>query len=165
MDHKSIRRFRSDKPLPDDILNTLFAAGQSASKPTLLQTWSVISIEDPHRKDEVATLAGDQQFIRDAPLLLLFCANLNRLMNISHRENAPTEALKKMDMFVMSTVDASLAAREVSVVAESLGLGTCYVGAARNNAAKMAELLHLLARVHRVFGWRSAGQTSRKRLR
>lgn len=163
MNHKSTRRFRSDKPLPDDVLNILVAAGQSASTSSLLQTWSVVSIEDPQRKDEVATLAGDQQFIRDAPLFLLFCADLNRLTNISDRENAPGEALKKMDMFVMSTVDASLAAQNVSVVAESLGLGTCYVGAARNNAAKMAELLHLPARVYGVFGmaigWPDESQT------
>lgn len=152
LSHKSTRRFLRDRLLPNGTLEALVAAGQSASTSSLLQTWSVVSIEDPERKDQIATLAGNQQFIRDAPLFMLFCADLSRLTNISKDQQAPAAALKMTDMFVMSTVDAALAGQNVSTVAESLGLGICYVGAARNNAERIAELLSLPERVYGVFG-------------
>lgn len=150
--HRSTRKFCPNKPLPAGILEAFVTAGQSASTSSLLQTWSVIAVEDQDRKSKVATLAGDQQFIRDAPLFLLFCADLHRSTQISRANDKPGKALEMTDMLLMAIVDASLAAQNVSTLAESLGLGTCYVGAARNNASQMAELLHLPSRTFGVFG-------------
>lgn len=57
-------------------------------------------------------------------------------------------------MFLMASVDAALAAQNVSVAAEALGLGACYVGGVRNNPREMAALLGLPEgeRVVAVFG-------------
>ncbi|KAK2597275.1 hypothetical protein N8I77_013135 [Diaporthe amygdali] len=43
----------------------------------------------------------------------------------------------------MATVDATLAAQSVAMAVESLGLGYCFLGAVRNKAREMAELLGL----------------------
>lgn len=149
--HKSTRNFQSD-PLPPNTLETLVAAGQSASTSSMLQTWSVVAVADQERKAKVATLAGDQDFIREAPLFLVFCADLSRLTNMAQREGLPDKALAKMDMFLMASIDAALASQNVALAAEALGLGICYVGAARNNSRELCRLLGLPQRVIALFG-------------
>jgi nitroreductase len=149
--HKSTRSFTSE-PLLAGTLDILIASAQSASTSSGLQTWSTIVIQDPKHKAEVATLAGDQDFIRQAPLFLLFCADLSRLSKISDQEQQPGKGIEYMDMFVMATVDAALASQNVSLAAESMGLGMCYVGAARNKARELTRMLRLPPRVIGLFG-------------
>ena len=149
--HKSVRRYRAD-PLPPGTLELLGAAAQSAASSSNLQVWSVVALEDPARKAEAATLCGDQDFIRQAPLFLVFCADLARLTAASEREGLPGAGLDYLEMFLTAVVDASLAAQNSAAAAESLGLGICYVGAARNHPRKLASLLHLPPRVIALFG-------------
>ncbi len=149
--HKSVRRYKPDV-LPPGTLAVLGAAAQSAASSSNLQTWSVVALQDPKRKAEAATLCGDQEFIRRAPLFLVFCADLARLTAASKREGLPGAALDYTELFVTAIIDAALAAQNVSVAAESLGLGICYVGAARNHPQELAALLHLPLRVIALFG-------------
>jgi len=149
--HKSVRKFR-DTPLPDGTLEQIVAAAQSAATSSNLQTWSVIALQDPAHKADAATLCGDQDFIRKAPLFLLFCADLNRLTTVSEQQNLPGEGLDYFEMFLMATIDASLAAQNAALAAESLGLGICYVGAARNRPRELTALLQLPPRVFALFG-------------
>ncbi|CAI7578499.1 unnamed protein product [Penicillium viridicatum] len=128
LNHKSYRSFLP-KPLPDGTLEILLRAAQSGSTSFILQTWDVIVIADPEHKDAVAKLAGDQDFIRQAPLFLVFCPNLHRAAN-------PAKALS-------NSVDATIAGQNASIAAESLGLGICFAGAVRNNAQQICELLKL----------------------
>lgn len=133
LNHKSHRSFLSQS-LPPGTLEALLLSAQSGSTSSMLQTWDVIAIQDPSHKAAVATLAGDQDFIRQAPLFLVFCPNLHRLANISRKYNQPAKALSSMDMFIMSSLDAAIAGQNAAIAAESLGLGMCFVGAIRNNA-------------------------------
>ncbi|SCO91023.1 uncharacterized protein FRV6_15151 [Fusarium oxysporum] len=140
-----VRKFLPDEKLPEGALETLTAAAQSASTGSMLQSWSAIAVIDPERKSHVATLAGDQEFIREAPLFILFCADLSRLHDASDYHGRPGDGagLECIDLFIMATLDAALAAQNVTVAAESLGLGMCYVGAARNNACDLSDYLGL----------------------
>lgn len=160
--HKSVRKFLPDALQPGT-LEVLIAAGQSASTSSMLQTWSAIAIEDPEHKSAVAQLAGDQDFIRQAPLFLIFCADLNRLTNICEHHQQSGLGLEKMDPFIMATVDAALAAQSVAVAVESLGLGYCFVGAVRNNAREMTELLGLPSRTFALVGM-AIGRADRSEL-
>ena len=66
-----------------------------------------------------------------------------------HGEEAATGLTEQ---FILATVDVSLFAQNVAVAAESAGLGICYIGAVRNDAARSAELLGLPQQVYPVFG-------------
>ena len=90
--HKSIRNFR-EVALPEGSLEQIIAAAQSAATSSNLQTWSVVAVQDPAHKAEAAALCGDQDFIRQAPLFLLFCADLNRLTTVSEQQELPGEGL------------------------------------------------------------------------
>jgi len=149
--HRSVRRYRSD-PLPPGTLEILGAAAQSAASSSNLQVWSVVALEDSNHKAEAAHLCGDQDFIRQAPLFLVFCADLARLTAVSGREGLPGLGLDYFEMFLTAVVDAALAAQNAAAAAEGMGLGICYVGAARNHPRELAALLHLPPRVIALFG-------------
>lgn len=149
--HKSVRKF-APTSLPPNALEQIVAGAQSAATSSNLQTWSVIAIQESSHKDSVATLCGNQEFIRRAPLFLVFCADLARLGAISEREGLAGEGLDYFEMFIMATIDAGLAAQNAALTAESLGLGICYVGAARNNPRELATALQLPQKVFALFG-------------
>ncbi|KAJ8125848.1 hypothetical protein O1611_g7790 [Lasiodiplodia mahajangana] len=151
LQHRSVRNFLPES-LPQGTLEIIVAAAQSAATSSNLQTWSVLALEDPEHKDKAATLCGDQDFIRKAPLFLIFCADLDRLTKVSAQHGLRGEGLEFTEMFLMASLDAGLAGQNATVAAEALGLGACYVGAARNRPHELAELLKLPPRVIAVFG-------------
>jgi nitroreductase len=149
--HRSVRGFLPDA-LPEGTLELLVAAAQSASTSSNLQVWSVVAVRDPARKSRIADLAGKQQFIRDAPLLLVWLADLSRLGAIAADRQTRVEGTHYLEGFVLGIVDAALAAQNALVAAESLGLGGVYIGAMRNLPEQVAAELNLPPHVFAVFG-------------
>ena len=151
LNHRSVRGFLSDS-LPEGTLALLVAAAQSASTSSNLQVWSVVAVRDPDRKARIATLAGNQPFIRDAPLMLVWLADLNRIRDIAADRQTQVEATHYTEAFILGVVDATLAAQSAFIAAESLGLGAVYVGAVRNLPEQIAAELNLPPHVFAVFG-------------
>lgn len=151
LDHRSVRGYLPDA-LPAGTLETLVAAGQSAPTSSNLQTWSVIAVEEPQRKARLSVLAGDQAHIRECPLFLLFIADLSRLDRIAEARAEVAGGNRYLEMFLVAAIDAALAAQNVVVAAESMGLGTVYIGAIRNRPEEVAAELALPADAFAVFG-------------
>ena len=120
--HKSVRDFRPD-PLPVGTLELLTAAAQSAATSSNLQTWSVIALRDAEHKAKAAMLSGNQEFIRQAPLFLVFCADLSRLDFVSAQAGTAGEGLDYLEMFLMASIDASLAAAKCGGCGGGAGVG------------------------------------------
>ncbi|HVC63259.1 MAG TPA: NADPH-dependent oxidoreductase [Acetobacteraceae bacterium] len=163
LNHRSVRGFLPDA-LPAGTLELLIAAAQSASTSSNLQLWSVVAIEAPSHKSRLATLAGDQQFIRDAPLLLVWLADLARIDAIAAERQQTVEGTQYLEEFIVGVVDAALAAQSALIAAESLGLGGVCIGAMRNLPEQVAEALKLPPHVFAVFGmaigWPDAAQAT-----
>ncbi len=151
LNHRSVRGFLP-QPLAAGTLELLVAAAQSASTSSNLQFWSVVAVQQPAHKAHLATLAGDQQFIRDAPLLLVWLADMARLDGIAADRQQPVEGTQYLEEFIVGVVDAALAAQSALIAAESLGLGGVYVGAMRNHPEQVAAALKLPPHVFAVFG-------------
>ncbi len=151
LSHRSVRAYLPDA-LPAHTLETLIAAAQSAATSSNLQTWSVVAIADPMRKDALAQLAGNQAHIRQCPLFLVWLADLARLHALAIDRGLPAEGLDYLEMFLTATIDAALAAQNATIAAESLGLGTVYIGAMRNQPERVAATLQLPPHVFAVFG-------------
>jgi nitroreductase len=149
--HRSIRRFE-DRPLEEATLQTLIECGQSASTSSNLQAYTVIQVADPNRKAELAALCADQVQIHQCGAFLVFCADLyrDRMANAMHEgerfDGDYAEAL------LIATVDVALVMQNVSVAAESLGLGICMIGAMRNHPKAVGALLGLPPFVYAVAG-------------
>ena len=151
INHRSVRGFLPDA-LPTGTLELLVAAAQSASTSSNLQLWSVVAVEEPAHKSRLATLAGNQQFIRDAPLLLVWLADLARIDAIAAERQQTAAGAQYLEAFIVGVVDAALAAQSALIAAESLGLGGVYIGAMRNLPEQVAEALKLPPHAFAVFG-------------
>lgn len=140
LNHRSVRSFL-DEPLAQGVIESLVAAAQSAASSSNLQTWSVVAVQDAARRDRLATLAGNQAHIRQAPLLLVWLADVSRARRIARKAGQRIDALDYFDTFLTASVDAALAAQNAVVAAEALGLGTVYIGALRNRPEEVAEVI------------------------
>ncbi|MDO6416703.1 NADPH-dependent oxidoreductase [Sphingomonas sp. BIUV-7] len=149
--HRSVRAYLP-QALPVGTVELLVAAAQSAASSSNLQPWSVVAVEDPARKARLASLAGDQKQIHQAPLFLLWLVDLNRLDRIGEALATPADGLRYLESFLLGAVDTSLAAQSAVVALESIGLGSCYIGAIRNKPAEVAAELNLPPNVFALFG-------------
>jgi nitroreductase len=151
LSHRSVRSF-APLPLAEGTLEALIAAAQSAATSSNLQAWSVVAVEDAGRKARLSDLAGRQEQMMEAPLLLVWLADLSRLSALGIELGQKTDALDYLEMLLVAVIDAALAAQNATVAAESLGLGTVYIGALRNHPEAVAAELALPPRVLPVFG-------------
>ena len=140
--HRSVRGYL-DRPLPRGTLELLVAAAQSAATSSNLQAWSVVAVEDSERKARLSVLANDQAHIRECPLFLAWIADLSRLDRTASERGETAGANRYLEMFLVATIDAALAAQNAALAAESLGLGTVYIGAMRNHPEEVAAELNL----------------------
>jgi nitroreductase len=149
--HRSVRRFLP-RPVSDRTLELLVAAAQSAPTSSNLQLWSVVTVADPDRRRELATVAGGQAHVERSPLFLVWLADLHRISEIADRRGTSKDAIPYLETFLSAVVDTTLAAQNAVVAAESLGLGTVYIGAIRNQPNRVAEILSLPPNVLAIFG-------------
>ena len=151
LDHRSVRAF-TDQPLPEGTIETMVAAAQSASTSSNLQVWSVVAVQDVDRKKRLSCLAGNQAYIYQAPLFLVWLADLSRVSRIAEQAGVELEALPYLESLLLGTIDAALAAQNAVVALESLGLGSVYIGGIRNDIEEVAKELGLPPQVYPVFG-------------
>ncbi len=149
--HRSVRKF-GPGDVSDDVLAALVAAAQSAPTSSNLQPWSVVAVRDPARRARLAALAGGQDFIARAPLFLVWVADLGRARRLARRVGAEIDAADYLETTLIGFVDTSLAAQNAVVAAESMGLGTVFVGAIRNAPEQVAAELALPPHTVAVFG-------------
>jgi nitroreductase len=151
LSHRSVRGFRPD-PLPAGTLETLIAAAQSAATSSNLQTWSVVAVDDPAVRRELAAIAGNQKHIEQCPIFLVFLADVSRNGRLAQQEGTELAGMPFLESFLVAAIDAALAAQNAVVAAESLGLANVYIGALRNDVTRVAELLGLPPGAAPVFG-------------
>ncbi len=149
--HRTVRAYLPDA-LPANTLETLVAAAQSAPSSSNLQLWSVIAVEDAACKGLLSQVAGVQPHIEQAPLFLVWLADLSRADRAAAARGRAMEGCDYLESFVVAAIDAGLAAQNAAVAAEAMGLGTCYVGALRNDPERVAAALGLPPRAMAVFG-------------
>jgi len=151
LDHRTVRTFLPD-PLAPEVLPTLVAAAQSAASFSNIQWWSVLAVEDPERKRRLAELSGSQPHILVAPLFLVFLVDYARLRAVAARHEREPAFLAGLDGWTTAVSDAHLGAQNAVLAAESLGLGTVFIGTLRRDPVAVAEVLGLPPEVFAVIG-------------
>lgn len=148
--HRSIRKFTAE-PIAQDTINTLVQAGQAAATSSFIQACSVIQVNDTSHREQLAEFAGGQTYVSEAPVFLVFCADMRRHQIACEMHEAPMQS-GYTEQFITATLDVGLFAQNVAVAAESLDLGVVYIGGLRNRIAEVASLLALPELVYPVFG-------------
>jgi FMN reductase (NADPH) len=152
LNHRSIRHFK-DKPLSDEQIKTIVACAQAASTSSFIQAYSIIGIKDKEKKRKLAEIAGNQEYVAENGHLFVFCADLSRHELIGEMEGKNVVAsIESTEKFMVALIDATLAAQNAAIAAESMGLGICYIGGIRNKLEDVKGLLKTPDRVIPLFG-------------
>ena len=148
--HRSIRKFK-DKAIPEEILETILTSAQCAATSNFVQAYTIIRVDNQQNRQAIAKISGSQQWIIDAPVFLVFLADLNRL-EAACRKHGKEMADGYMEQFIVATVDTALIGQNTLLAAESMGLGGVFIGAIRNNPKKICDMLNLPENTYPVFG-------------
>jgi nitroreductase len=147
--HRSIRKYK-EKPVPEEAVLSIIECAQSASTSNFIQAYTIIRVNSAEKRKKIAALAGDQKYVAECPLFLVFCADLQRANTSCGLHGKTMDA--GCEAFIVATVDAALAAQNAMTAAESMGLGGVYIGGIRNDPAGMCEILNIPNNVYPVFG-------------
>ena len=141
LNHRSIRKYR-EEPVSSEILNEILIAGTRASTTGNMQVYSIVVTTEFSIKEKLWEVHFKQNMVKQAPVVLTFCADFNRFSKwCEYRKAVP--GYDNFLSFVTAAIDALLAAQNCAIAAESHGLGICYLGTTTYNAAKIIDILQL----------------------
>lgn len=138
---KSVRAF-THQPLTPEVKHSLLEAAIAAPTAGCQQLYTILDITDQALKEKLAVSCGNQPFIATAPVVLVFCADCLR-WQMAYQEADCQPRKPGVGDLLLATSDANIAAQNVVVAAESLGLGSCYIGDIMEQYEIHRELLHL----------------------
>lgn len=139
--HKTIREFK-EKSISKEIMDELFEVAKSTATSNGMQTYSIIRITDKDLKEKISKVCN-QEYVARAPELLIFIVDQYRNSQIAIEKGLNFDDTNDLDKFFQGFTDASLAAQNMVVAAESLGLGANYLGSILNDPKEMCNLLEL----------------------
>lgn len=149
--HYSIRDFQ-EKPLSTEQIQELVKSAQAASTSSFIQAYSIIGINDIEKRKKLSAIAGNQPYVVKTGQFFVFVADLARHERIAQKLGSSSEALSSTEKMLVAIVDASLAAQNMAVAAESMGLGVCFIGGIRNAIEETADILELPPYTIPLFG-------------
>ena len=160
---KSVRAYTGEPVTPEEkeaILKAAFQAPTAGNQ----QLYTIIDVTDQGLKDALAVSCDSQPFIAKAALVLVFCADCKkwydayRSIGCDARKPGPGDLL-------LAVADAAIAAQNAVTAAESLGIGSCYIGDILERREEQRRLLNLpryvLPAVMVVFGRGTEQQLAR----
>lgn len=165
LERKSIRVFQ-DKEIPQDVKDKILKAAVNAPTAGNMQLYTIIDVTDQSIKEELVKTCDNQPFIKDAKMVLVFCADYNKWYKAFESTNCNPRHLEEGDL-MLAVSDTNIAAQNAVTAAWSLGVGSCYIGDVMENYEKQKELLHLPRYVFPaamvVFGYPEEKQMNRKK--
>jgi nitroreductase len=127
MKRRSVRNFE-DKEIPAKVLQELLDVVTNAPSGGNIQPISVIVVQDADARKELAKMVGDQPWVRNAPLSMIFCIDFHRIKRWASMFDTDYEGEKASLSFLIAYADLMCSAQNVVILAESHGLGSVYIG-------------------------------------
>lgn len=121
MTRRSVRAYQ-DKPIPEEVLERLLEATRWAPSANNLQPWKLIVVHDAQKRHDLAVAAMNQTFLAQAPVVLAAVSL------------APGHIMT-CDV-PLYPVDVSIAVDHLTLAAAAEGLGTCWIGAFRQDPVR-----------------------------
>ena len=162
-ERKSVRVFE-DREIPAEAREAILRAAAMAPSAGCQQLYTILKITDPAEKARLADSCDRQPFIARAKLVLVFLADCQkwydafRAAGCAPRKPGPGDLL-------LACADAVIAAQNAVTAAESLGIGSCYIGDILENCEEVRALLDLppyaVPAAMLVFGYPTPQQVQR----
>lgn len=162
---KSVRAF-TDRPIEPEKKQAILQSAIQAPTAGNMTLYSIIDVTDQALKDRLSETCDHQPFIAKAPLVLVFCADYKRWYDLFCFYE---EEVRKPGMgdFMLACEDTLIAAQNAVTAAESLGIGSCYIGDIMERYELHREILHLPQYVApiamAVFGYPTKQQIDRQK--
>jgi nitroreductase len=167
MARKSVRVYEA-RPVSEEIKSAVIAAALRAPTAGNMMLYSIIDVVDDELKTALSHSCDEQPFIATAPIVLVFLADFQRwldLFAVSGALEAGGPRPRESD-FLLAFSDALIAAQTAVVAAESLGLGSCYIGDIMERYEYHRDLfglpLYAFPAAMVVFGWPTEQQRARR---
>ncbi|MDC7227934.1 MAG: nitroreductase family protein [Spirochaetales bacterium] len=150
LNRHSVRKY-ADQPISSDDKHRLFNCAMRAPTAGNLMLYSMIEVSDQKLKDRLAVTCDNQPFIAKAPLVVLFLADYQRMFDYYLAFEADKWAEKNGMKFrspeegdlLLAVNDALIAAQSMVTAAESIGIGSCYIGDIMENFEEHRDMFNL----------------------
>ena len=163
---KSVRVF-ADKPVPEAVKRDVLLAAAQAPTAGNQQLYTILDITDPDIKTALSINCDYQPFIAAAPIVLVFLADCVKWRDAYLAAGCEDVRPPAPGDLMLAVSDACIAAQNAVVAAESLGLGSCYIGDVMENCQQQRTLLRLPADVFPcamvVMGYPTEKQRARRK--
>lgn len=133
--HRTIRAYK-DQPLTEAEVTTLMDVARHTATSSFLQSCTILHITDPKVREAIGAASG-QPYVGGTK------GDLYRNSRIRAEQGISSEALGSINLFLTALEDALLAAQNVVVAAESMGLGTVYLGSILADPRTVVKALEL----------------------
>ena len=162
-ERKSVRVFTEQQITREQVAAILEAAVHAPTAGNQ-QLYTIIHVTDAELKAQLAESCDHQPFIAKAPLVLVFCADCRKWYKTFSEFGCQPRKPGVGDL-MLAMSDANIAAQNAVVAAQSMGIGSCYIGDIMENAEQQRKLLSLPRYVFPaamlVFGYPAAQQLER----
>lgn len=162
---KSMRLFES-KEIEEGVKKEILKAAFEAPTAGAMMLYTILDITDGSLKEKLSVTCDNQPFIAKAPLVLIFLADYQRWYDGFCYEDCNPRKPGEGDI-LLACADAIIAAQNTVVAAESLGVGSCYIGDIIENCERVRELLDLpdyvLPAAMVIYGYPIEAQKNRKK--
>ena len=164
-ERKSVRAFL-DREIPTEQKEAILNAACQAPTAGNQQLYTIIDVTDPTLRERLVKTCDDQPFIASAKMVLIFCADCKKWYD-AFLASGCEPRLPGVGDLLLAVSDANIAAQNAVTAAESLGIGSCYIGDIMENAEEQRALLKLPEYVFPaamlVFGYPTDQQKARKK--
>jgi nitroreductase len=141
LERRSVRRF-TQRAVSGKLLKTIVKAGQRAPTSCGIQFYSFIEVSDRRKRRLINNLVSENQVLESAPIWVFVCCDVARPLKMFETLKIDCY-LGEVTRLVHSLIDASLAAQNMVMAAESLGLGSVITIYHWKVLREVSELLHL----------------------
>lgn len=146
----SLRKY-SDRKITDKELDTILKGAMRAPTAGNMMLYSILVIKDEKQKEILSRTCDNQPFIKNSNVILVFLADLQRwydfyevsdVSNYCNKNNLEYRTPDEGDLF-LAMQDAIIAAQTGAIVAESIDIGSCYIGDIIENYEEHKKLFNL----------------------
>jgi len=127
MKRRSARNFK-DQVIPEELIEQLLDAANNAPTGGNIQPISVIAVQEAGRRKKLSEMVGDQPWVKNAPLSLIFCIDFYRIKKWASVSDTEFKGENALSHFLIAYADLMCAAQNVVILAEGQGLGSVYIG-------------------------------------
>lgn len=138
---KSIRVYE-EREISDEDRKLILNAALQAPSPGNMTLYTILDIKDQAVLDTLAVTCDNQPFIAKSKMTLIFCADYKRWYDVFCRHVDSVRKPAEGDLF-LAQADAIIAAQTAVLAAESLGIGSCYIGDITERFETHRQLLKL----------------------